>query len=134
MTERGVYKNANRGRQLIRFDGIQYGNITPTDGDVMIEYKNQLWVFGEVKMVGVEVPYGQRLALERLVVDTGKAGKHSIAIIGDHNIRDIMQDVYLAKDVMAREFFSTETNLWRPPKRKMSFTQVMDAYISFFEV
>lgn len=132
MTERGTYKNINRGRQLLRFDGIRYGNITPTDDDVTIEYKDRIWVKGEIKMVGVDVSLGQRLMLERFVNDTSKAGKHSIAIIGEHNIKDTMQDVYLKKDVTVREFYSTETHKWRPPTHKMSFVQMSDTYISLF--
>lgn len=41
MEERGVYKHPARARRLLLFDGMQYGNITPTDIDATIEYKDR---------------------------------------------------------------------------------------------
>lgn len=67
MSERGVFQHANRGRQLLRFDDFRYGNITPTDIDAVIDYKNYVWVFFEAKLKDKDVPFGQKLALERLI-------------------------------------------------------------------
>ena len=80
MTERGVYQNVNRGRQLLRFDGLKWGNITPSDIDGIVEFHDSVWVICEVKLGKKDLPLGQRLTLERFVNDTTKAGKHSIAI------------------------------------------------------
>lgn len=38
MAERGVYEHPNRGKQLLRFDGMRFlDSITPTDIDALIE-------------------------------------------------------------------------------------------------
>ena len=132
MSERGVYQNVNRGRQLIRFDGLRYGNITPTDADFLIEYHNSLWLFGEVKMIGKDVPYGQELALERLVRDTSKAGKHSLAFIAEHNITDTRKDVYI-KDCMLRSVFASGEKRWRTPKHPMTVKELVTAYINHYD-
>ena len=91
MIERGVYENPNRGRQLLRFDDMRFLNsITPTDIDAMIEVRDRVLVFFEAKLRGKDVPRGQRIALERLVLNAKSAGKHAIAIVGEHCVDDFV--------------------------------------------
>ena len=130
MTERGVYNNVQRGRQLLRFDGFRYGNITPTDIDGVIEYQNRIWLLYEAKLTGKDVPHGQRLALERWIADAGKAGKHSIAMIVEHDITDASEDVYLTR-CRVRELYTTEDGRWRGPKRSMTAKELSDIYINY---
>lgn len=132
MTERGVYQNVNRGRQLLRFDGLKWGNITPSDIDGIVEFHDSVWVICEVKLGKKDLPLGQRLTLERFVDDTTKAGKHSIAIIAEHCIDNPYKDVFLKSDCMVREFYATETKKWRPPKKPMTVEALMDTYISMY--
>lgn len=132
MAERGVYEHPNRGKQLLRFDGMRFlDSITPTDIDALIEVRNQIVVFFEAKLKDKEVPFGQKLALERLVRNAGRAGKHAIAIIGEHNVTDPSEDVFL-KDLLVREVFTTEQMQWRPPKRKLYAKEAADVYIRYF--
>jgi hypothetical protein len=132
MAERGVYEHPNRGKQLLRFDGMRFlDSITPTDIDALIEVRNQIVVFFEAKLKDKEVPFGQKLALERLVKNAGMAGKHAIAIIGEHNVTDPSEDVFL-KDLLVREVFTTERMQWRPPKRKLYAKEAADVYIRYF--
>lgn len=132
MSERGTYEHPDRGKQLLRFDGMQFlGSITPTDIDGLIEIRNQIIIFFEAKLQDKDVPYGQRLALERLVKDARLAGKHAIAIIVEHNIKDPSEDVIL-KDLLVREVFTTELMRWRPPKRRLYAKEAADVYIKHF--
>lgn len=132
MVERGTYENPKRGRQLLRFDGMRYpDSITPTDIDAFIEFKNKILVFFEAKLKNKDVPYGQRLALERLVQNATQAGKHAIAIICEHDVEDAQEDVFL-KDLRVREVFHSETQKWHPPKRPMKAKDVADMYIQFY--
>ena len=132
MSERGTYEHPDRGKQLLRFDGMQFlGSITPTDIDGLIEVRNQIIIFFEAKLQDKDVPFGQRLALERLVKDAGRAGKHAIAIIGEHNIKDPSEDVFL-KDLFVREVFTTESMRWRPPKRRLYAKEAADVYIEHY--
>lgn len=132
MAERGVYEHPNRGKQLLRFDGMRFlDSITPTDIDALIEVRNQIVVFFEAKLKDKEVPFGQKLAIERLVRNAGRAGKHAIAIIGEHNVTDPSEDVFL-KDLLVREVFTTEQMQWRPPKRKLYAKEAADVYIRYF--
>ena len=132
MSERGTYEHPDRGKQLLRFDGMQFlGSITPTDIDGLIEVRNQIIIFFEAKLQDKDVPFGQRLAIERLVKDAGRAGKHAIAIIGEHNIKDPSEDVFL-KDLFVREVFTTESMRWRPPKRRLYAKEAADVYIEHY--
>ncbi len=81
--DRGVIENRNRAQQIIDFSDIRYGNCTPTDLDGFIELNGEIFVFFEYKFGDNEMPYGQRLALERLVDIVGDA-KPAILIVAQH--------------------------------------------------
>ena len=129
--ERGVYHNVNRGRQLLRFDGLRYGNITPTDIDGLIEYRNHLWLMFEAKIHGKDVPQGQRLAMERFIRNVRIANKHGIAMIVEHDVQDTGQDIYL-KDCNVREIITTENQMWHPPKYEITVKDITDLYIRYY--
>ena len=129
---RGVYKNEKRGRQLLLFDGLKYGSITPTDIDGLIEYRNYLWLIYEAKFAGKDVPQGQRVALERLIRNIRIAKKHGIAMIVEHKVQSTASDVYL-KDCMVRELITTENLRWRPPKYEITVKEITDLYIGYYE-
>lgn len=132
MSERGTYENRKRGKQLLRFDGMNYlQNITPTDIDALIDVRDKVLVLFEAKLADKECPFGQKLALERLIRDAYKAGKHAICIIGEHNITDPDCDVFL-KDLIAREVYDTEYKAWKPMKKTMTVKELADWYISRF--
>jgi len=67
MVERGQIRDRARSTQVIDYSGLRYGKITPTDIDGLIEYKDKAYIFIEYKSGKAEMPYGQRIALERLV-------------------------------------------------------------------
>ena len=132
MIERGVYENPNRGRQLLRFDDMRFLNsITPTDIDAMIEVRDRVLVFFEAKLRGKDVPRGQRIALERLVLNAKSAGKHAIAIVGEHCVDDTNKDIFL-KDLNVREVFTSESMKWQPPKWDITAKEAADYYIGYF--
>jgi hypothetical protein len=66
MPERGVIRNRAFRQQINDFSGLRFGKITPTDLDAFMDFHNKLFVFVEAKHHGAEMPYGQRLALERV--------------------------------------------------------------------
>ena len=129
--ERGVYQSTKRGRQLLLFDGFQYGSITPTDIDGAIDYHGSVWVLFEAKMVGKDVPRGQRVALERLIQGFRRAHTHGIAMIVEHDITDCGRDIYV-RECAVREIYTTETMRWRPPKWPITAKGMADAYIGYY--
>ena len=131
--ERGVYRHKARARQLLLFDGMQYGNITPTDIDMTIEYKDRARIFVEVKGRTKDVPIGQRLLLQRFVDDFRASGKDAIAIIAEHDVDDSSEDIHI-KDCSVREIYykkradDVDCN-WRKPHGAFTVKQLTDAFI-----
>jgi len=66
MHERGKIRGRKYAAQVKDFTGLRWGKITPTDIDGLIDFGGKFIVVFELKYAGAEMPYGQRLALERL--------------------------------------------------------------------
>jgi hypothetical protein len=98
--ERGVINNKDRARQLRDFSGLRYGNITPTDIDGLIEYKDIAYVIFETKFGSAEVPRGQMIAIERLCDDLQNY-KHTIVIISSHN-HPVTEEIDLANSIVTQ--------------------------------
>lgn len=85
--------NCNRIKQVIVFDGLQYGSITPTDIDGCIEYKDKAVIFLEYKYIGNRMPDGQRLCLERLADDVRMSGREAVVMLCEHDVDDVREPV-----------------------------------------
>lgn len=88
MYARGVIRNRVLANQVRDFRKLLWYDITPTDVDGYIDFANLAFVFIELKHTGTEMPYGQRLALERLGDRTQTYNSHSIVIVADHDTSD----------------------------------------------
>lgn len=129
---RGVIEHRKRAQQIIDFCGIHYENITPTDIDGVIEYKDKAYVYLEYKYGKKEMPYGQRLFLERAVKDNAKAGKTAIAIVAEHTVENPENDIP-ADSCKVREIFYSKEMKWRKPKRNFTVKQLTDAFVDLIE-
>jgi hypothetical protein len=70
---RGQIRFRERATQVVDFKDLRYDLITPTDIDGLIEFQNRCYVLIELKHAGnPSMPYGQRLAFERLANDLRK--------------------------------------------------------------
>lgn len=82
---RGSITNRTRFMQAIKFEGMKFGRITPTDIDAAIEFDNRLFIFIEAKFVGKPIGTGQRLFLERMGnLANDPPNKYSISIVAEH--------------------------------------------------
>ena len=97
---RGAIYNRDRSKQSYDFTGLCFGNITPTDIDGLIEYKNRAYIIIEIKYGDNEVPLGQKLALERLTDDLERSGKPTFTIIASHNISNSKDDIDVANTIV----------------------------------
>lgn len=126
-------RSRRRAKQLVSFEGIEFGErLWPTDFDALIEWRDKAWLVFEVKLWDKDVPYGQKLALERFVRDVRKAGKHAVAAVVQHHVEDPEVDVRLS-DCEVREVFVSGQERWRPPDRPMTAQELADGYIRFVE-
>lgn len=127
---RGVIENTARKQQIIDFRHLKYGNITPTDLDAYIEYKDKAKIWIEFKYRNAEPPYGQRLAMQRDVKDAEKIGKEAIAIIAEHDVHDTAHSV-MADECQVREICYKQCFTWRPPKYPCTVKQMVDKFIEY---
>ena len=79
--ERGEIRDVNRIARLRSFKSLRIGNITPTDVDAAIEFRDKAWVFLEAKTPDRSMPRGQDLFYRRLVHDLGKSKPTLLLII-----------------------------------------------------
>lgn len=90
-TERGKIINLARYKQakLLDFSGLYFERkITPTDIDLIIDFGDKEWILGEFKTKGNDIPYGQRLCLERLLKSLLLNQKLVLGFIAFHETQD----------------------------------------------
>lgn len=85
-TEHGVFNSRENAKQLIVFNGMTFGNVSPTDVDALIEYRDKAYIIFECKYRDAELPLGQKLALTRMVDALQQAGKESVLMICEHAV------------------------------------------------
>lgn len=111
MAERGNYRNLEHGKKSILFHGMKFGSITPTDIDIFMDFGDWLFVIAEAKYNGAKMPYGQRLAIQRLC-DASQDGtrRYACAFLLSHNQHE---DVDISK-ALVKEY--RWLGSWRKPK------------------
>ena len=129
-SSRGKIQNRERARQIIDFSGIRYGNITPTDIDGMVEYRDKAFLLFEYKFSDNDLPYGQELAFTRLTDCIQKAGKHATFLVCEHMAEDCSLDVDAANAVVRKIYYAGQ---WYTDGKRTA-KQVTDAFISFVDM
>lgn len=124
----GEILHLNRFKQVLSFIGIQYGTITLTDVDAIMEYHDVAWFYFEVKKKGKTVDTGQRLTMDRFTKDMFSIGKFAIAIVAEHDVDNPNEIVYL-KDCVVREL-KIDNNSWRKPDRPITVKEMTDICIN----
>ena len=94
MTERGRLRNPNLALVERDFAGIRIGACTMTDIDGFMELGGRMFIFVESKFGGAPLPFGQKLALERLVdsIHCTREKRYATAIIVDQFERTELVD------------------------------------------
>ena len=105
MDNRGTIQHRERARQIISFNGMRYDNGTPTDVDGLFEWRNKAFIFYEFKMRGVEMPEGQRKALERVIDALGAADKKAVLFLCSHDVENPHDDVVAADAAVERIYY-----------------------------
>ena len=90
----GLIKHPNRAKQLIDFTGVQSGNIYPSDIDAVLEFDSKYLLLFELKKVGVQVPLGQRMMLERIIDAWEDSGKIGSVVYCEHDTQS-HETIYL---------------------------------------
>lgn len=126
MYDRGVFRSREYARQLVVFDGLRYGNITPTDIDGVIEYRNVGYILFEVKHGASSLPEGQRIALERMCDDLGRQ-KLAFLVVASHTSHG---DIRLMECTVERYRHKAGWHLdWQGCPVSMLIDFLMDVYL-----
>lgn len=92
--------NRARIRQIIDFDGLEWGKLRPTDIDLSIDWQGKTFVFVELKSAGTALTLGQRIHLEGLVKAIRAGGRLAWAVFAQHDT-DVSEDVTAADAVVS---------------------------------
>jgi hypothetical protein len=122
MSNRGAIYNKEKALQVNNFEGLKFGKITPTDMDGFIDFGDKIFIFLEGKHKDVPMPYGQKLAFERLCSAADKAGKFSVILLANHDI-DPPADVNFDTLPVVKYYHKGE---WRTPKTPITVKQSID--------
>lgn len=115
--------NRERFNQQILFDGIGKGQMRMTDYDGVFEIDDKWCIFTEVKRVGNEMPYGQRLSYERVADRLQKTGMESLIIVAKHDTPST-EDVLL-KDCIVTTFY-IKGRWYKDPKQRTYLEFISD--------
>lgn len=120
---RGVIRNRAKANQVNDFSGLRFGNITPTDLDGIIDFRDRAWVIIEMKTGSAPMPYGQRLALARLTDSLYKT-KPSICIVASHHT---MGDIPVASCQVTELRWKGE---WKYPSNSYTVREFVDIFLN----
>ena len=118
-----LIRNRDNAKQILAFDGLEYGKVRPTDIDVSIDFKQRLFIFGELKGTHANLTVGQRIHLEGLVKGLRAGGKDAVAFLAFHDTPDHEQDVHVAETYVASYFDGSQ---WKPPSKKQTVKEFID--------
>ena len=127
---RGEIQNRVRARQIIDFRGLRYENITPTDIDGMIEYKNKGFVFYEYKLRDAKMSRGQKLALERLADAIWRGKKQSVVFLCVHEADNPFDDVDAANAKVIETYYHGK---WHEKDGTRTVKEHTTSFLKFLE-
>jgi len=106
-------RNKEFAKQLVDYEGLQWGKITPTDFDGLIEYQDRGFIFFESKYKGTifDLASGQGKAFKRLVDDLSKT-KPAVLFLVWHDCAST-EDIKIAHCKVVGYYFAGR---WQRPK------------------
>ena len=126
--DRGKIRNREQAQQIRDFSGLRWGTITPTDIDGFFEIQNIIFIFIEIKYKDAKLPFGQRLALERLI-DIISKEKKAILILARHE-NEPKEDIDAANCEVTQYYFR---QTWHNEKLKRKLKDFCDWFIKYVQ-
>lgn len=100
-----VIGNPARAHQFINFQGLEFGMISPTDVDGLIEYKGNYIIY-EFKHGQTPMPPAQKYAFQHLVDALQRARKNAVLFLCSHNVADPREDVKAAEAEVTAVYYN----------------------------
>lgn len=118
---KNVIRSHKNMSQVIDFSNMRFGNIMPTDIDGLIEYRDMGFMLYEVKYDGAEMPFGQRLALERLT-DALQMCRPTLLMLCSH-LQAEGQDIDLSNTIVEEYRYKGGWHVPAAPTRAYTMTR-----------
>lgn len=115
-----LIKYPKRAKQVIDFSGVKNGKIHPSDIDAVLEFDSKYLLLFELKKVGVQVPQGQRMMLERIIDAWEDCGKIGSVVYCEHNT-EAEQTIYLKDCEVIGVYNKGESKAFRSDLREFLF-------------
>ena len=117
-----------RMAQVKNFGGMKFNGYTPTDIDVAFEYKAKFFIFGELKLVGVDIPKGQALMLWHLCEVVNKSGGECLAFVAEHNTEPEEQ-IDVANCIITEMIYTRDGKIKQRGGVNKTVKHICDAYL-----
>lgn len=130
MVKSELINNRARAKQLLAFDGMQYGKCKPTDIDVSIDFQQKCFVFVELKGGNQRLTQGQKIHLMGLVDAIVAGGREAHAILANHDTMDTSHDVHVA-EATAVSVYSGNGSWEEINVKKSVDTVIQEIYASY---
>lgn len=125
---RGEIQYRERAKQIINMSGLRFPRgITPTDVDGAVEFDDKLFIWFEAKLEGADLPYGQRLYLERVCNAVAESGRVAVVLVIEHNTKS-NEDIDAATCLVRERFYHGK---WKPPENTVTCREAMDILYQF---
>lgn len=128
MLGRGVIRNPEQAKRINDFSGLRFGKITPTDIDGLIDFHNKAFVLIETKYTGGRMPFGQRLAIERLIDIIEETGRKGLALVAEYS--NEAGEIDCARAVVIEYRYRHE---WKIPRVPLNVRDAIDRFLKEVE-
>lgn len=119
---RGKAYNPSRYKQIIDYSGLLYERgITPTDIDGALDFGGKLFIFIELKYGENQMPYGQRLFLERLC--EGMTATKTAAVLVAHHWIEPEEEIDAAQCLVTEYLWGSK---WIIPSNETTIKEAIE--------
>lgn len=124
-----MIKNEKRAKQLVLFDGVESGRIHPTDMDWYLEYHDEKFIFGELKLAkGSDFPKGQKTALSRTADAIYESGRDAICVVSVHGVENPDEPIILAETIVS-QYYIPSVGSWLTESRRVTVKDLVERFL-----
>ena len=121
-----MIKYKKRIKQVLDFSGVGNSKIHPSDIDAVLEFDNKYLIIFEVKLKGVQVPFGQKLLFQRIVDCWEKTNGNAFIIYCEHNTDP--QEIVSMENTTVKRIYTKGVNYKRNQNLKECLIKLADYY------
>lgn len=121
-----MIKHEKRIKQILDFRGVGNSKIHPSDIDAVLEFDNEYLILFEVKLKGVQVPFGQELLFKRIADAWQKSNGIAFVIYCEHETET--SEIVSMQNTTVKRIYCQGVNYERNENIKECLTKLADYY------